>query len=41
MKWGTHAFVGTVFTNAPIESDIVKDILQKVNTDEKPSVEGN
>lgn len=32
--WGSHAFVGTIFTNAPVESTIVQDMLKKVNTDE-------
>uniref|UniRef100_A0A1I7XQY7 Protein croquemort n=1 Tax=Heterorhabditis bacteriophora TaxID=37862 RepID=A0A1I7XQY7_HETBA len=34
ITWGTHAFVGTLFTNAPLDSDIVKDIMKKVNTEE-------
>ncbi|CAD6196218.1 unnamed protein product [Caenorhabditis auriculariae] len=31
--WGSHAFVGTIFTDAPLDSTIVKDILSKVNAD--------
>ncbi|XP_076349363.1 cobalamin trafficking protein CblD-like isoform X3 [Tachypleus tridentatus] len=27
--WGTHAFVGCLFTNAPINSPEIEDILQK------------
>ncbi|KAK5982619.1 Methylmalonic aciduria and homocystinuria type D [Trichostrongylus colubriformis] len=32
--WGTHAFVGTLFTDAPPDCTIVKDVIRKVNTDE-------
>ncbi|CAB3401785.1 unnamed protein product [Caenorhabditis bovis] len=28
--WGSHAFVGTIFTNAPIDSTIVQDMLKKL-----------
>lgn len=31
MLWGTHAFVGTIFTDAPLESDFVKSVLKTVN----------
>lgn len=31
VSWGSHAFVGTLFTNAPLDSQIVQDILTKVN----------
>lgn len=27
--WGTHAFVGTIFTNAPADSQIVRDLLTR------------
>ncbi|KAJ8024910.1 Methylmalonic aciduria and homocystinuria type D-like, mitochondrial [Holothuria leucospilota] len=27
--WGTHAFVGTIFTNAPADSDIIRDLLTR------------
>ncbi|CAI5444022.1 unnamed protein product [Caenorhabditis angaria] len=33
--WGSHAFVGTIFTNAPTDCDIVSDIMKKVNHDEE------
>uniref|UniRef100_A0AC34QFF9 Methylmalonic aciduria and homocystinuria type D protein, mitochondrial n=1 Tax=Panagrolaimus sp. JU765 TaxID=591449 RepID=A0AC34QFF9_9BILA len=33
IKWGTHAFVGTIFTDAPLECDFVKTIMQSVNVD--------
>ncbi|KAE9556460.1 hypothetical protein FO519_000345 [Halicephalobus sp. NKZ332] len=33
MLWGTHAFVGTIFTDAPLESDFVKSIVNGVNSD--------
>ncbi|VDL87094.1 unnamed protein product [Nippostrongylus brasiliensis] len=29
--WGTHAFVGTLFTDAPMDCAIVQDIVHKVN----------
>ncbi|XGW16899.1 hypothetical protein V3C99_001938 [Haemonchus contortus] len=32
--WGTNAFVGTLFTDAPPDCAIVKDIVRKVNSDE-------
>ncbi|KHJ87899.1 hypothetical protein OESDEN_12314 [Oesophagostomum dentatum] len=32
--WGTHAFVGTLFTDAPADCQIVQDIVHKVNTDD-------
>ncbi|KAE9417237.1 hypothetical protein Angca_004412 [Angiostrongylus cantonensis] len=31
--WGSRAFVGTLFTDAPIDCSIIQDIIQKVNTD--------
>ncbi|ETN71149.1 hypothetical protein NECAME_00838 [Necator americanus] len=34
VAWGTHAFVGTLFTDAPPDCQIVQDIVRKVNTDE-------
>jgi len=33
MLWGTHAFVGTIFTDAPLDSDFVKSVVKSVNTD--------
>ena len=33
--WGTHAFVGTIFTNAPADSAIIKDLLTR-NFKESP-----
>ncbi|EYC20718.1 hypothetical protein Y032_0021g388 [Ancylostoma ceylanicum] len=32
--WATNAFVGTLFTDAPADSQIVQDIVRKVNTDD-------
>ncbi|CAI4230623.1 unnamed protein product [Auanema sp. JU1783] len=34
VAWGSHAFVGTLFTDAPMDSQIVKDILAKVNEED-------
>ncbi|VDK50055.1 unnamed protein product [Anisakis simplex] len=31
--WGTNAFVGTIFTDAPIDSEAICQILDKVNAD--------
>ncbi|KHN79600.1 Methylmalonic aciduria and homocystinuria type D -like protein, mitochondrial [Toxocara canis] len=31
--WGTNAFVGTIFTDAPVNSEAVSEILAKVNAD--------
>ncbi|CAJ0942537.1 unnamed protein product, partial [Mesorhabditis belari] len=31
IKWGSHAFVGTIFTDAPIESEIMKQLLDEKN----------
>uniref|UniRef100_A0A7E4VGP4 Methylmalonic aciduria and homocystinuria type D homolog, mitochondrial n=1 Tax=Panagrellus redivivus TaxID=6233 RepID=A0A7E4VGP4_PANRE len=31
MQWGTHAFVGTIFTDAPMESKAVQEIVKQVN----------
>ncbi|UMM25996.1 hypothetical protein L5515_005579 [Caenorhabditis briggsae] len=28
--WGSHAFVGTIFTDAPVDGSAVRDILKKV-----------
>lgn len=30
-KWGTHAFVGSIFTNAPAESEFIQSILNRTN----------
>ncbi|KAL6728761.1 hypothetical protein Aduo_010499 [Ancylostoma duodenale] len=32
--WATNAFVGTLFTDAPADCQIVQDIVRKVNTDD-------
>ena len=41
-KWATHAFVGTIFTNAPIDSTEIKTILELSQTghyfEEKPTL---
>jgi len=29
--WGSCVFVGTIFTNAPLEADAIKNVLSKVN----------
>lgn len=29
--WGSCVFVGTIFTNAPLEHDVIKNVLSKVN----------
>lgn len=34
IAWGTNAFVGTLFTDAPPDCKIVQDIVRKVNSDE-------
>ncbi|CAJ0600541.1 unnamed protein product [Cylicocyclus nassatus] len=34
IAWGTHAFVGTLFTDAPADCQIVQDIVRKVNNDD-------
>lgn len=31
--WGTKAFVGTIFTNAPLDCEILQDIVAKINKD--------
>ncbi|GMR57787.1 hypothetical protein PMAYCL1PPCAC_27982, partial [Pristionchus mayeri] len=31
--WGSRAFVGTIFTDAPVESQIVKDMITKLRED--------
>ncbi|VDM39273.1 unnamed protein product [Toxocara canis] len=31
--WGTNAFVGTIFTDAPVNSEAVSEIIAKVNAD--------
>jgi hypothetical protein len=36
ITWGSHAFVGTLFTNAPLDSQIVQDIIKKVNLETEP-----
>lgn len=33
MLWGTHSFVGTIFTDAPLDSDFVKQVLKTVNNE--------
>ncbi|MFH4978359.1 hypothetical protein AB6A40_005068 [Gnathostoma spinigerum] len=33
VMWGANAFVGTIFTNAPIKSSAIEAILAKVNTE--------
>lgn len=35
--WGTKAFVGTIFTDAPINSSAVAEILSKVNSEQQSS----
>jgi len=32
--WGTHAFIGTIFTDAPHSSQVVKDIAKQINGDD-------
>ncbi|KAJ1374889.1 hypothetical protein KIN20_037996 [Parelaphostrongylus tenuis] len=34
VKWGTRAFVGTLFTDAPVDCSIMQDIIRKVNSDD-------
>uniref|UniRef100_A0A1I7YS85 Methylmalonic aciduria and homocystinuria type D homolog, mitochondrial n=1 Tax=Steinernema glaseri TaxID=37863 RepID=A0A1I7YS85_9BILA len=31
--WGTKAFVGTIFTDAPLDCEILQDIVNKINKD--------
>jgi hypothetical protein len=31
MTWGTHAFVGTIFTDAPLDCEFIKSIMKNIN----------
>jgi hypothetical protein len=31
MIWGTHAFVGTIFTDAPLDCEFIKSIMKNIN----------
>ncbi len=31
MLWGTHAFIGTIFTNAPTDAEAINQIRNMLN----------
>lgn len=31
MLWGTHAFIGTIFTNAPVDAEAIDEIRNVLN----------
>jgi len=32
--WGSHAFVGTIFTSAPLDDEAIQNVLNRVNNDD-------